>query len=102
MWGKVKGKGRGRTDSVVIDDALGFGLCGGHAGGVRCGGAEQAEEGGYDGQLYEEVLESSIQESLGRWRGVVDVYIVIIEAAVEGRDNSVTNSVDCDDVTRRG
>ena len=28
-WGRV---GRGRTDGVVVDDALGFGLCGGHGG----------------------------------------------------------------------
>ena len=30
-----------RTDSVVIDDALGLGLCGGHGSGVR-GRSEEA------------------------------------------------------------
>ena len=33
-----------RTDSVVIDDALGLGLCGGHGGGVRGRSEEAAEE----------------------------------------------------------
>lgn len=51
MWISTEGEKGRRTNGVLIDDALGFGLCGGHAGGLRCGGAEETEEGGYDGQL---------------------------------------------------
>lgn len=41
------GNGEGwkrRTDSVVVDDALGFGLCSGHGGGVHGRSKEAAEE----------------------------------------------------------
>ena len=40
------------TDSVVVDDALGFGLCGGHGGGVH-GRSEEAAEERNGGRVWE-------------------------------------------------